>query len=191
MDISNTSVDQLRKGSYMRILRPLLIALFVVVVDLIATSFTARAQARVPPPVQTTQPCYGPFWPVFWIVTIFLFLFLIMTFVALLKNREWSLADAVSEEASPQPKVLPANRGGKPIMVASTSRLVALLGLLGILSMFLGVGYYILWSLFCRNTVPQLWEIMRFFYGGAAMFAPYVVNQIRTAFEAFSPAGKE
>jgi hypothetical protein len=75
-----------------------------------------------------------------------LFLFLIVTFVALLKSKEWSLADTVSEEAYPQPAALPANGEGKPIMVASTSRLVALMRLLGILSMFLGVGYYILWS---------------------------------------------
>jgi hypothetical protein len=173
----------------MRVLRPFPAVLFVAFLGFV-TAPPTRAQAGAPLPSQALPGCDGPFWPVFWIVTIFLFLFLIITFVALLRSKDWSLADTVSEEASPQPAVLPADREGKPIMVASTSRLVALLGLLGILSMFLGVGYYILWSLFCKNTVPQLWEIMRFFYGGAAMFAPYAVNQIRTAFEAFSPGGK-
>ena len=171
----------------MRVLRPLLIALFTVVVGFVATPFTAWAQASAPPSGQASQACPPPFWPVFWIVTLLLFLFLIVTFIALLRNKEWSVADAVSEEASPQPAVLPASREGKPIMVASTSRLVALLGLLGILSMFIGVGYYILWSLFCKNAVPELWGVVRFFYGGAAMFAPYLVNQIRTAFESFAP----
>jgi len=135
------------------------------------------------PPCKTE--CCGPFWTVFWVVTILLFLFLVVTFLGLLRSKDWSLADAVSEEAGNQPAMLPA--GQKPIMVASSSRLVALLGLLGILTMFIGTGYHLLWSLFCGKTLPPLWEVMRFFYGGAAMFAPYLINQLKEAFSAFAP----
>lgn len=173
----------------MQIPKLVLKVFFTVVLGFAATPLTAWAQQTVSPPspAATCPPCCGPFWPIFWVVTILLFVFLMVTFIALLRNEEWSLADAVSEEAIPQPPTLPEKCEGKPIMVASTSRLVALLGLLGILSMFIGVGYYLLWSLFCKGEVPQLWEIVRFFYAGAAMFAPYLVNQIREAFESFAP----
>jgi hypothetical protein len=38
-----------------------------------------------------------------------------------------------------------------------------------------------------HSDSPQLWEIVRFFYAGAAMFAPYLVNQIKEAFASFAP----
>ena len=148
-----------------------------------STGWAQQAQSQT---LQTAGCQPGPFWTVFWVVTVLLFVLLIVMFIGLLRNKDWSLADAVSEEAGNQPATLPV--GQKPIMVASSSRLVALLGLLAILSMFIGVGYYLLWALFCTGTVPQLWEIVRFFYAGAAMFAPYLANQIREAFESFAPS---
>lgn len=147
-----------------------------------STGWAQQGQSQAP---QTAGCQAGPFWTVFWVVTILLFFLLMVMFIGLLRNKEWSLADAVSEEAGNQPATLPV--GQKPVMVASASRLVALLGLLGILTMFIGVGYYLLWALFCTGTVPQLWEIVRFFYAGAAMFAPYLVNQLKEAFASFAP----
>jgi hypothetical protein len=175
-----------RKELQMRYFNLALIILVSTILGILVepTAWAQEAQSQTP---QTTACQPGPFWVVFWVVTILLFVFLMVMFIGLLRNKDWSLADAVSEEAAPQPPTLPEKREGKPIMVASSSRLVALLGLLGILSMFIGVGYYLLWVLFCTGTVPQLWEIVRFFYTGAAMFAPYIVNQIRETFESFAP----
>jgi hypothetical protein len=65
---------------------------------------------------------------------------------------------------------------------------VALMGLLAILSMFIGTGYYLIWALFCTHKVPDnLWEIVRYFFAGASMFAPYLINQLKEAFSAFAP----
>jgi hypothetical protein len=170
----------------MRHLNLALIVFLSSVLGILVGPFTIWAQQPQPQTAQTAAcPSPGPFWVVFWIVTILLFVLLMVTFLGLSRHKDWSLADAISEEAGNQPTTLPV--GQKPIMVASSSRLVALLGLLGILSMFIGVGYYVLWALFCTGTVPQLWEIMRFFYAGAAMFAPYLVNQIKEAFSSLAP----
>src|SRR5579859_133770 len=74
------------------------------------------------------------FWATFFMMTaILLFAFVFVT-VGLLRSRDWYLGDALSEEADNQPNPLPV--GQKPIMVASTSRLLALLGLLNILGCF-------------------------------------------------------
>lgn len=40
------------------------------------------------------------------------------------------------------------------------------------------------------SCLKGYWEIVCFFFGGANRFSPYAVNQIRTAFEAFSQGGK-
>jgi hypothetical protein len=139
------------------------------------------AATAAPPPI-------GPS-PVFWfavsvMTVLLLFLFMIIA-IGLKRSAEWHLGDAASEEAGNQPDVLPV--GTKPIMVASASRLIALLGLLAIMVIFLGFGYYLLYAAFTAqlNTV-NVKPIVYFLFSGATMFAPYLANQLQSAFSSFA-----
>jgi len=103
-----------------------------------------------------------------------------------LRGTTWTLADALSEEADPQPPVPPnATPPAKPVMVASSSRLIALLGLFVILSLFIGVGYYMLWCLFTNGPLEPLKDVTSYFYAGIVLFAPYIVNKFSDAFSIF------
>lgn len=98
----------------------------------------------------------------------------------------WSMGDALSEEAGNQPNPLPA--GQKPIMVASSSRLIAFLGLSVILCLYLGFGYIIMWDHFFNPTKTlDTKTLVTFLFAGATMFAPYLANQLRDAFSSFFP----
>lgn len=97
-------------------------------------------------------------------------------------STTWMIGDALSEEAGNQPPVLPP--GMKPIMVASASRTIALFGLFVIMTGVVGVAYYIVWALFYGRSLADLQKLMPFFYGSAALFAPYAVNQMKEAFTA-------
>jgi hypothetical protein len=114
----------------------------------------------------------------------FLFIVMLLDMNKALKANQWSLADALSEESAYQPKVI--NRKQDVIMVASTSRLIALLGLLGILTTVLGIGYSIMWNLFIYGTIPDLTQVRSFLFGSACLFAPYLANQVGWM---FSPSG--
>ena len=54
------------------------------------------------------------------------------------------------------------------------------------LTTVLGIGYAIIWNLFVYGTVPPLTQIRSFLFGAACLFAPYLANQVR---EAFEPSG--
>jgi len=117
------------------------------------------------------------------VVTIFLFITLSWFLLGLARNREWSIADAVSEEAGDQPTTLPP--GVKPIMVASSSRLIAVVGFLVLVAMSIGVGYGIIWSIFTGRPL-QIQGLLSYFYGMGTLFAPYAFNQLSQAFGAFA-----
>jgi hypothetical protein len=124
------------------------------------------------------------FWATFVIMTAILAVLFLFIAVGLLRSRDWYLGDAVSEEVGNQPDPLPA--GIKPIMVASSSRLIALLGLLNILGVFLGFGYYFLYSAFAGTvSVTDMRSVIYYIFSGAVMFAPYLANQLRDAFSSF------
>lgn len=124
------------------------------------------------------------FWVTFWIMTAIMAFAFMFVALGLMRSRDWQLGDAVSEEAGNQPDPLPA--GVKPIMVASSSRLIALMGLLSILGVFLGFGYYFLYSAFAgtvnRNDMKS---VIYYLFSGAVMFAPYLANQLQSAFTSF------
>jgi len=124
------------------------------------------------------------FWATFWIMTAILAFAFLFVALGLLRSRDWQLGDAISEEAGNQPDPLPA--GTKPIMVASSSRLIALLGLLNILGVFLGFGYYFLYSAFAGTVhLEDMKSVIYYLFSGAVMFAPYLANQLRDAFTSF------
>lgn len=144
-------------------------------------------------PAPNPVPSFGVtkdtvFWATFWIMTgVLAFAFLFVS-LGLLRSRDWQLGDALSEEAGNQPDPLPA--GTKPIMVASSSRLIALIGLLNILGVFLGFGYFFLYTAFAGATiqVSDMKSVIYYVFSGAVMFAPYLANQLRDAFTSFGAA---
>jgi hypothetical protein len=76
-------------------------------------------------------------------------------------------------------------------MVASASRLIALLGLLGILATTLGIGYAILWRSFVYGTAPDLTVVRNFLLASAILFVPYVANQVCAIFDRSGGAPSE
>jgi hypothetical protein len=125
------------------------------------------------------------FWVTVIIVTIFIAVLMLSVLRGLIGSQQWTLVDALSEEADPQPS--PLQPGQKPVMVASASRLIAFLGLVVILSLFLGVGYYLLWCLFTGRSTSHLSDITSYFYSGIVLFAPYIINKFSDAFSIFKP----
>jgi hypothetical protein len=119
---------------------------------------------------------------IFWFAVIAMSLFFVasLTAVTFLLKRcpAWSIGDALSEEADPQAPVAP---GQKPILLASASRTIALFGLLVMMGGLVGVAYFVLWALFYRQPLDNLTKLGPVFYSAAALFAPYAVNQVRSA----------
>jgi hypothetical protein len=97
-----------------------------------------------------------------------------------LSKANWSLAEALSEESTCQPSEIQDRTD--VVLLPSSSRLIALLGLMGILTIILGVGYAIIWSLFMGGTVPDLTGLRTFLFGAACLFAPYLANQLSSVF---------
>ncbi len=116
------------------------------------------------------------FWFVFGLISLLLVLMFVVVARSLVKGK-WSLREALSEESSVQPNK------DEVKLLASTSRFIALFGLLGILTIVLGVGYTIIWNLLLYQKPPDLSEVRSFLYGAACLFAPYLANQLRATFE--------
>jgi IPT/TIG domain-containing protein len=136
------------------------------------------------PAINPPQAAVNSYQYSFWVTTgalLLLFLGIAVGLGIYMGKSQWSLGDALSEESSMQPKEIHSRKD--VIMVASSSRLIALLGLLGILSVVLGVGFAISWNLFIYGTVPQLAQVRSFLFGAACLFAPYLANQVRSAFD--------
>jgi hypothetical protein len=116
-----------------------------------------------------------------------------------LSDTTWSLSDALSEEVEitfeqdengvKTPKF---DDNLKPVMVtelrASSSRLIALMGLIAIMMMFIGFGVFILYSFAFGDGVPAgLDDVRNFLLVGMTMFAPYVVNKFASVFDWMTP----
>lgn len=81
--------------------------------------------------------------------------------------------------SNPLPAPLSSNTSDD---VPSTSRVGAAVGTLVLAVMALGVGYYMLWSLFAHQSV-DLSGIGTYFLSGSALFAPYAFNQLSSIFK--------
>lgn len=94
-------------------------------------------------------------------------------------DREWRIADALSEE------VTFVNEGkSSQVLVASTSRIIAMFGMIVILTIFLGTGFVVVLDLALAGTPPSdLNIVMKFLAAGGTLFAPYLFNQVKAAFE--------
>jgi hypothetical protein len=89
-----------------------------------------------------------------------------------LKQSGWSLRDALTEPS------VPGTGGAPPIGASSSSRLIALLGMVVILILFVGVGLVAVWQ-FAENNRVDLSQFQNYFLAGASLFIPYVMNQVR------------
>ena len=101
-------------------------------------------------------------------------------------SSKWSLGEALSEETDltaiddKGALVLVNNAPFKKTqLVASSSRLIAFLGTLAILFLFIGFGAFVLWDFAKSGAVPSSTaEITKYLAGGLTLFAPYAVNKL-------------
>ena len=146
----------------------------------------AFAVANGPQP-DANSPQVKAFWACAIVSTLLLLGLIIYVLVALIRAQKggWSLGEALSEESTYQPKVI--TQKSDVIIYASTSRVIALIGLMGILSIVVGIGYTVMWNLTVYGTVPDLSQVRSYLYGAACLFAPYLANQLSSM---FTPSAK-
>jgi hypothetical protein len=115
-----------------------------------------------------------------------------------LSMSQWSLSDALSEEVSTNvldkdgKPIIDADQ--KPVMVtlmrASSSRLIALMGMVGLFSLFMGFGFIMLKNYALTGQLPDenlLNKLQNYFIGGLSLFAPYLINKASGVFDFLSP----
>lgn len=149
--------------------------------------------------VATANP---PSWFVYLVVFVVLAggLVAIASIRAAVGNSTWSLADALSEDVeltlmerkAPDQPETPVRENGRPVMVtvmrASSSRLIALMGMLAILLMFLGFGSFALYRFGATGVMPgDIEKVVQFLVAGMTLFAPYVVNKFASLFGGLAP----
>lgn len=103
--------------------------------------------------------------------------------VKTLKKQNWSLAQALAEESTlPEGSPTPA-AGDLPPLIASSSRLIALLGSIILGSFFVATGYFVLWRLCHGQSISQANDAWSFFLAGASLYLPYGANKIASIFK--------
>jgi uncharacterized membrane protein len=147
---------------------------------------------------QTADPSVPANWLIYGIIIVsgFAALFGALTTISILRRSAWSIAEAMSEgtevtlfDAAGNP-VLDA--AGKPQtvtkMAASSSRLIAFLGLIAILTLFVAQGMILLWkSAHGGDITGDAEQFATYLVYGSVMFAPYVVNKFSSVFSSFGP----
>jgi len=112
-----------------------------------------------------------------------------------LAENQWSLSDALSEGIE---LTLMENRkpvttdSGEPVKITklypSSSRLVALVGMIVIMFMFLAFGSFALFGFAKTGKMPEsINMVVKFLISGLTLFAPYAVNKFSKLFEGLSP----
>jgi len=94
------------------------------------------------------------------------------------QGEKWNLAQALSEEVD----VSDDPNAKKTIFVASSSRLIALVAMIVIVSLLIGITPVIIWSYANSGTMPDLEKLSTFMVACAGAFLPYMANQARAAF---------
>jgi hypothetical protein len=140
-----------------------------------------------------------------WVHGIFVYLVIVVVLIGAIysilairtavANTKWSLADALSEEAeitprdangNPIPPADPAKPEKVTVLAASSSRLIALVGTIAILFLFLGFGAFLLYDFAIDpNTVvpATVVVVIKFLAAGLTLFAPYVANKASGIFD--------
>lgn len=140
-------------------------------------------------------------------VPVIVFFGTLFTILAVRKSlpANWSLADALSEDVPMPVRKVTTTKGqnsagdivvneplydkdGKPILApemhASSSRLIALMGMIVILLMFVGFGVFALYGFGRNGAMPDgVGGVVQFLVAGMTLFAPYVVNKFSALFQ--------
>ncbi len=91
-----------------------------------------------------------------------------------LRAEGWSLAQALSEPVSP----------GSSQHDPSSSRLIAMAGMLVLLLLYLGFGVFALYNFGMTCTMPaSTGAVTSFLYAGLTLFAPYIANKFSSLFK--------
>lgn len=121
----------------------------------------------------------------------------------------WSLADALSEEVAIKPATKTTttkglnggpdvvveeqllDKDGKPVLLpemrASSSRVIALMGMVAILIMYIGFGTFALYAYGISGEVSSgIDRVINFLVAGMTLFAPYAVNKFASLFQGIS-----
>lgn len=147
------------------------------------------------PNVDCTLACSAPAdWFVYLIIFMVVFgsLLSIQIIRKSLASSNWSLADALSEGT----EVTLFDEEGKPVentgskdfvkvkkLCPSSSRMIALMGTIVILFMFLGFGAFALFVFAKTGDMPESMDkVVNYLVAGLTLFAPYVVNKFSTLF---------
>ncbi|MCI5208239.1 MAG: hypothetical protein D3910_05480 [Candidatus Electrothrix sp. ATG2] len=150
----------------------------------------------------TGETAAHPASPADWFIYTVIMLALLGSLVSILlirstlANAQWSLAIALSEgveltERGEDGKPI-FNDNNQPILVTtmqpSTSRMVALMGTMAILLMFLSFGSFALFYFAKTGRMPEgIDKAVKFLTAGLTLFAPYLVNKFSKSFELLSP----
>ncbi|WPD22269.1 MAG: hypothetical protein SD837_19010 [Candidatus Electrothrix scaldis] len=140
--------------------------------------------------------------PVDWFIYAVILLGLLSSILSMLLIRsalarsKWSIADALSEEAELTERgedgKLLLTSDNQPFLIRklapSSSRMVALMGTIAILFLFLSFGAFALFHFAKTGKMPEgINNVVKFLTAGLTLFAPYVVNKFSKSFEALSP----
>jgi hypothetical protein len=134
-----------------------------------ATGPTGASGPQNPPKYDPAGP--GVYFSIFGLMIAILSFGLIYAGLTLKGDKNWNLSDAMS------------GADGKP----SSSRLIAFIGMVVMITVILGIGYSSLWVFLMTGVLPKLSDVTPFLVGCAGLFTPYLASQISTAFGAAQP----
>jgi len=139
------------------------------------------------PPWQALDPHF--LYVIVIVVALAIFIAFALIFRVLNDHETWSLAQALSEEVD----VTVDDADGKPYSVngtvvkktelaASSSRLIAFIGTIAILFLFIGFGVIIMWEYGETGNITNADAVGKYLLAGLTLFAPYVVNKFSSVF---------
>ncbi len=134
-------------------------------------------------------------------VIFFFIIILVIVKIVLQKYEKFTFADVLSEEASITllnnegvpvgEEGKPVAGGAKPVMVTelrgSSSRVIAFMGMMVILLVFMGFGIFSLFIFATTEKIPDSQNILYYLVGGSMLFVPYGANQFSALFEKLTP----
>jgi Na+/melibiose symporter-like transporter len=116
-----------------------------------------------------------------------------------LEHSHWSLADALSESVETRASdengddededntVETVNQA--TTLISSSSRLIALMGTIMIMVLFLGFGIFALYAFAKMGRLPDAMDdVVNFLVAGMTLFAPYIVNKFSSLFKGRIPS---
>ncbi len=163
-----------------------------------ATTAASASEAPTDSTLKPTQWKTPAMWIIYTVLGVILFgSFIAMLFIrSALSHSDWLFGDALSEEVEINlvlrkpdgSEEVKLDASGNPVMVkvlrASVSRLIALMGMIVILLLFMGFGIFTLYSFAIYGQMPpSTGDILKFLTGGLTLFAPYVVNKFTSVFD--------